>query len=429
MKVTRYRVHQAIVFTILWCAYGSTYLLRKPVGIIKGDMEQELKLSTASLGWLDVALLLPYAVVSIFFGSTGDQIGPRATLSGGLLGAALACVSFGSWNSMGLFLGLLALNGMFQSLYWPSAYSLLGRWFVDKEKNIAFGMFGTSCFVGGLAGSALCVYFQTMYGWRVVFIPASLIAVFFSIAVWGVRNFPEDSETIVSAKNENHTEIHDTDEKLKGYSQGFMYTWGLPTVPELSVCMFCIKMVRYTIMMWLPLFLLRSLDYSKAQAGIFSTMFEIGGVIGSASAGLVIDHLFHGRILLGCSVAVFCSAVCMVIFIMTSSWGLLVNSTLLFLAGAFNCGPDVMLVGSVPVQIGNRYGSSATAIVGVSNGMGSLGTVLEGPMVGILTSLFGWNAMFPFMVLLTLVGAMAVYRGHSIQQQIERLDHINSYVP
>ena len=40
--------------------------------------------------------------------------------------------------------------------------------------------------------------------------------------------------------------------------------------------------------MWLPMYLAQHLNYSKQNAGMFSTMFEIGGIIGSASIGYVL---------------------------------------------------------------------------------------------------------------------------------------------
>jgi OPA family glycerol-3-phosphate transporter-like MFS transporter 1/2 len=44
--------------------------------------------------------------------------------------------------------------------------------------------------------------------------------------------------------------------------------------------------------MWLPMYLLQQLKYSKTNAGMFSTMFEIGGIIGSASIGFVLKKYF-----------------------------------------------------------------------------------------------------------------------------------------
>jgi len=46
----------------------------------------------------------------------------------------------------------------------------------------------------------------------------------------------------------------------------------------------------------LPLFIVLllsivfQLQYSKSEAGMFSTMFEIGGVVGSATLGLILDR-------------------------------------------------------------------------------------------------------------------------------------------
>ena len=57
--------------------------------------------------------------------------------------------------------------------------------------------------------------------------------------------------------------------------------WKITAVPELSIAIFCMKFVRYCMYMWLPLYLIEHLGYSKYQGGIFSTMFDIGGIIGN----------------------------------------------------------------------------------------------------------------------------------------------------
>ena len=52
--------------------------------------------------------------------------------------------------------------------------------------------------------------------------------------------------------------------------------WKIPMVAEVAVTVFCLKVVRYCMYMWLPMYLLQQLKYSKTNAGMFSTMFEIG---------------------------------------------------------------------------------------------------------------------------------------------------------
>jgi OPA family glycerol-3-phosphate transporter-like MFS transporter 1/2 len=83
-------------------------------------------------------------------------------------------------------------------------------------------------------------------------------------------------------------------------------------VAEVSIAVFCLKTVRYTLYMWLPMYLLQQvwpmichlnsfqhsfdffieikLNYSKTNSGLFSTMFEIGGILGSASNGFVLKR-------------------------------------------------------------------------------------------------------------------------------------------
>lgn len=63
---------------------------------------------------------------------------------------------------------------------------------------------------------------------------------------------------------------------------------------EVAVGVFCLKAVRYCMYMWLPMYLLNQLQYSKGQAGMFSTMFEVGGVLGSAVIGIVLDRYVFG---------------------------------------------------------------------------------------------------------------------------------------
>ena len=46
---------------------------------------------------------------------------------------------------------------------------------------------------------------------------------------------------------------------------------------------------------------------------------------------------------MGTGYSVFLSAISLLMFNFTSSWGIVVNSVFLFVAGAFNCGPDSIL--------------------------------------------------------------------------------------
>lgn len=54
-----------IVFFVGWVSYASTYFLRKPLGVIKSDMERDMGFTKSQLGMFDTALLLPYALIQV----------------------------------------------------------------------------------------------------------------------------------------------------------------------------------------------------------------------------------------------------------------------------------------------------------------------------------------------------------------------------
>ena len=90
---TALQTRQVYTLIITWLAYASTYLLRKPLGVIKPDLEKTLHLKKSQMGWLDASLLLPYAVMQMLLGGQGDKIGARKALSICLIGSALSMVS------------------------------------------------------------------------------------------------------------------------------------------------------------------------------------------------------------------------------------------------------------------------------------------------------------------------------------------------
>jgi sugar phosphate permease len=55
-------------------------------------LEKTLQLKKTEIGWLDAALLLPYAVMQMLLGGLGDKIGARKALTVCLTGSALSMV-------------------------------------------------------------------------------------------------------------------------------------------------------------------------------------------------------------------------------------------------------------------------------------------------------------------------------------------------
>ncbi|XP_046574029.1 LOW QUALITY PROTEIN: sugar phosphate exchanger 3-like [Haliotis rubra] len=406
------KFRQMCIFVTGWLSYASTYLLRKPLGVVKADMERVLGYGKTQLGLLDTALLLPYAFMQMLLGPVGDRFGARKTFGLCLILSSLSMITFGYWSSFSMLFLLLFINGTAQSQCWPNCTKALLSWIPDNIRNGVFGIFGTCAFAGGIFGTLLAVYLQTNYGWRYCFTLPSVIVAGLGVLVLMCFVTAEEAGVSIPGKELKNVKA---ESPISTEKPGMLQLMKIPALLEIAITVFCLKIVRYCMYMWLPMYLLQHLKYSQSLAGVCSTTFEVGGVLGSALLGLVLDRYFPGRSLHGTWLSILLSTVSLILFIYTSSMGKVVNSVFMFLAGAFNAGPDTILGGAIPLELGERDDRKAgAATVGLVNGFGSVGTCIEGPVIGLISSRYGWAGMFYLMIGLSAVGVAANFRAARI---------------
>ena len=402
---------QVASFLLVWVAYCATYFLRKPLGVVKTDLGRDLRLSKAELGWCDTAFALPYALIQILLPSLTSRHGPRSVLTSCLVSAGLVtCLTYSgplSSSLPGLCFGL-ALTGGLLAPTWPASTAAVSSWFPDNKLNSIFGFINTSTFFGGLAGTTLAAAITEYSGWRSVGFYPALISSVAALLVSAFLLSPEEKGLSVPGKATKTGEgkPEDSSDSLLAISR-------VPGVRHLAAGMFSLKFVRYAMTMWLPLYLLEHLGYSKLQAGIFSTVFDIGGIIGAPLFGLVLDRHYADQPLLGVILTMGLGSVVTLVFIITASWGMIINLSLLLVAGAANCGPDAILSGSESFKLGEEAGAGrGGAVTSFVNGVGNIGSIVEGPLVGLLLTLAGWEGVLGSFVGVTAVGAMILYQGY-----------------
>ena len=153
-------------------------------------------------------------------------------------------------------------------------------------------------------------------------------------------------------------------------------------VKEIAAGVFCLKVVRYAIYLWLPLYLKQEVDLSYADhqdmrplsfprsftirnltpvsfqpcstSGAFlgvrplvsffnGTHTEDHRPFSSILAFDVIDRFFNNEGCLGAAVETLLSAGTLVLFLAFSQAGVTINSILMIITGALNCGADIIL--------------------------------------------------------------------------------------
>lgn len=145
------------------------------------------------------------------------------------------------------------------------------------------------------------------------------------------------------------------------------------------------------------------LHLSHKTAGILSTVFDIGGVLGGILAGFISDKI-EARAVTSIGF-LFLSMPALVLYRTYGSISMLANVSLMFVSGMLVNGPYSLITTAVAADLGtqsmvkgnSRALATVTAII---DGTGSVGAAL-GPLLAGYFSTRGWNSVF-FMLIISI---------------------------
>ncbi|XP_052200604.1 putative glycerol-3-phosphate transporter 5 [Diospyros lotus] len=437
--------HQISVLVITFAAYAAFHASRKPPSIVKSILApQSGDHSTGNaagwrpfngphgahrLGELDLAFLSAYAAGMYFAGHVGDRIDLRVFLTTGMMGSGILTMvfGFGYWlevHDLGFFVLVQVVCGLFQSIGWPCVVAVVGNWFGKSKRGLIMGVWNSHTSVGNIIGSVVASSVLGFgWGWSFVFPGIFIILVGIVVYLFLVVN-PEDVGLELPGKeiemNVEGVPLVDAEELESGeaglhQSQnsdslaaiGFLEAWRLPNVAPFAFCLFFSKLVAYTFLYWLPFYIrhtaVAGVHFSHKNAGILSTIFDIGGVSGGVLAGYISD-MIEAR---GVTSVIFLllSIPALVAYRSYGSISMFANIVLMFLSGLLVNGPYALITTAVAADLGtqslikgnSRALATVTAII---DGTGSIGAAL-GPLLAGYISTRGWNSVF-FMLIVSI---------------------------
>uniref|UniRef100_A0A8K9XYP5 Solute carrier family 37 member 1 n=1 Tax=Oncorhynchus mykiss TaxID=8022 RepID=A0A8K9XYP5_ONCMY len=435
--------YRAFTFSLTFLLYTSFHLSRKPISIVKSELHKNCsalnELSTASsnqlpnlhtaaecswkpfdksnykqlLGAMDYSFLCAYAVGMFLSGIIGERLPIRLYLTFGMLMSGLFTCLFGlgyiySIHSLGFYIFVQVANGLVQTTGWPSVVTCIGNWFGKGRRGLIMGIWNSHTSVGNILGSLIAGYWVSS-NWGLSFIVPGLI-----IAAMGIICF------LFLIEREYCYVIGWTSERLvpfafqvvvvKSESEpsaiSFMGALRIPGVIEFSLCLLFAKLVSYTFLFWLPLYITKTAHLDAKKAGDLSTLFDVGGIVGGILAGVISDKL--GKRATTCAVMLLLAAPIVSLFPR-------LNISMLLVCGGLVNGPYALITTAVAADLGThkslkgnaRALSTVTAII---DGTGSVGAAIGPLLAGVLSSQ-GWDQVFYMLMaadfLALLVGADA----------------------
>ncbi|KAK9100467.1 hypothetical protein Scep_023897 [Stephania cephalantha] len=438
---------QILVLFITFLSYASFHASRKPPSIVKSVLSPKLESNLTKLGlnstqfdtgWspfdglrgthrlgeLDLAFLSAYSIGMYFAGHVGDRIDLRLFLGFGMLGSGVCTVVFGLgyWfrvHKLGFFLAVQIVSGLVQSIGWPCVVAVVGNWFGKSKRGLIMGVWNSNTSVGNILGSIVASSVLE-FGWGWSFVLPGILIIFVGIIVFMflvVR--PEDvgfetpgMEIEMSVEDMEIGKVEEDEVELleaatfveSANAIGFLDAWRLPGVAPYAFCLFFSKLVAYTFLYWLPFYIrhtaVAGVQLSHKSAGILSTIFDVGGVIGGISAGYISDKIDARAVT---SIAfLFFSIPALILYRLFGSISMYANIVLMFLSGLFVNGPYSLITTAVAADLGSQSfakgNSRALATVtAIIDGTGSVGAAL-GPLLTGYISTRGWNSVFAMLL-------------------------------
>jgi OPA family sugar phosphate sensor protein UhpC-like MFS transporter len=411
----RYERWRWQTFGITWLVYASYYLTRQSFNAAKVVLaDGPLHIAREQLGRIDATYLSVYSIGQFVFGPLADRFGPRKTLLCGMGLSVLAAVGFGLSTTMVAFVLYAALQGVAQSTGWSAASKAMSSWFSLRERGRVLGWWCTHYTAGAAVATPFAGWLMETWG-RVVPLgfPGYGQAFFWPAAFWGpaivlcgvmaliwllLRNQPEDvGLPPIEAYHGESTSQPSVDKNQPAAPSG---SWELigevlaaPSVWLLAIAYFPIKLSRYSLYLWGPMFVKESLGTDVLTSAITSAWMPIGGMVGIIASGYISDKLFQARRAPVIILSLLATAGVMIVGLwrIEELW---IMRAYFFLIGVFLYGPDSMVSATAAIDFGTKRGAgSATGFV---NGVGSLGAILGGYLPGIMTSQDDWT---PFLAI------------------------------
>ena len=379
------------VFFSAWALYAGYYICRYDLSSSVGG-SSHLALELVCFGGA-------YAIGQFVGGACADSgKASRTAIAGALI--SVVCTALQGWASIKLGLVLQIANGLGQGLGWPSLLKLIGGWFSSGERDKVLGWWSSSYILGGFLASVLMQWLSlraTEAGLSPLhllhIVPPSILLLTACFFLLRMRSVPESADAVRA----------DPEARLSGFA-GWRSILANRSMRYAASMYFFLKMTRYTLLFWLPHYLISMVGYSSYTAARTASYFEIFGVLGPIATGYLTTRAFGGNRMRLCAAMVYGLAfMCLAHPLLAASgfFGMVVSISLL---GLLIHGADMLVSGMAVLDAvpATQHGRA----VGFVNGVGSLGQVLSPILATLFVAHFGWNKLFDLFVLLTLISGV-----------------------
>lgn len=390
---------KAWVFILSFLCMVSRHSCLEGWYMIKSPLESAMpSMTPTKLGAIDTIYLLSYSIGLYISGVLEDSHSMKLVICSGMILASLVyyvliAASYFSVASVPLVFVCWGLQGILQSTVWPGTVSLIANWFPKSSHGGWMGVWSCNSGTGNIVGSQIGLFVYKYTGsWELVMLTVSSFMLITAVITFlTIKDRPD----------------HFDSKRVKG-SIGFWKAWRLPGVLQYSIAYGCIKLLAYSLMMWLPYYLQNYVKTDLVHIGAVVMCFEIGGIFGSIFAGYLSDYTKNrDPVVIGLMVLAIPVIYC---FVFGNSENFWVYYMLAPLAGAFVMACANLVTTCVATDLASdtenhEHTHAMATVTGIIDGTGSLGAGCGQVLIGWLSE-YSWDYVFFFMI---SIGVLAIF--------------------
>uniref|UniRef100_A0A8C5NGY3 Major facilitator superfamily (MFS) profile domain-containing protein n=1 Tax=Gouania willdenowi TaxID=441366 RepID=A0A8C5NGY3_GOUWI len=467
VSFNRSQWYKALTFILTFLLYTSFHLSRKPISIVKSELHKNCTRVTQPgdvassssqrspltplhtsmdcswkpfdkknykqlLGAMDYSFLCAYAVGMYLSGIIGERLPIRLYLTVGMVTSGLFTCMFGlgyiyNIHNLGFYIFVQVLNGLVQTTGWPSVVTCIGNWFGKGRRGLIMGLWNSHTSVGNILGSLIAGYWVSS-NWGLSFIvPGIIIAAMgvvcylFLIELFDVFSLQCYDTELLIPKLSVRVPVQPivmVKSQAEPSAISFMGALRIPGVIEFSLCLLFAKLVSYTFLFWLPLYITKAAHLNAKKAGDISTLFDVGGIAGGILAGVISDK--SGKSATTCAFMLLLAAPTLYGFSMISELGMGPTIGMLLLCGGLVNGPYALITTAVSADLGThkslkgnaRALSTVTAIIDGTGSVALIGAYSLGPLLAGLLSADGWDQVFYMLMTADFLALLVSFTIH-----------------
>lgn len=397
----RFRILYSMFF-----GYALYYFTRKSFIFAMPGLIEELGMDKAQLGMLGTIFSFSYGFSKFAAGIMSDRSNPRYFMALGLFMTGVVNIFFGMSSSLMMFAFFWGLNGWFQGFGWPPCARFLTHWYSHSERGSWWSTWNISHNVGAFIIPWVIGFALQYFGWRfAMYVPGVICMLGAFVLVNRLRDTPESlglppiekwrNDYVSSSVRPGHeAEKPSTKEILFEYVLKNKYIW------LLAIAYLFVYIVRTGVNDWTALFLKESKGYTTLEANGCVSLFEVGGAVGSLTAGWASDRIFgakRGPVNVIFALLMFISI--LGFWYIPAGHGYL-DSAFMFAIGFAIFGPQ-MLIGVHAAELSHK--EAAATATGFAGWFAYTGAAFAGYPLGLLAEVMGWEGYFYAMVICSAI--------------------------